>query len=129
MAKYFTEGYEEDDDTGTPLYLYLSIHEIRSYRVGPALWTYNDRGHSNINHLQVMTSHTNTLGITFGVDHKTHMRPSLHLNHVAPRLGPRKILGDSSTATRNSGLHTAFHKFYTSSKPANNNLRTCLGLE
>ena len=74
MAKYFTEGYEEHDDTGSQLYLYLSIHEIRSYRVGPALWTYNDRGHSNINRMQLMTSHTNTLGITFGVDHKTHMK-------------------------------------------------------
>jgi hypothetical protein len=74
MAKYFTESYQGGDSTGAPLYLYLSIHEIRSYRIGPALWTYNDGGHSNIYHLQLMTSHTNTSGIAFGVDHKTHMK-------------------------------------------------------
>ena len=48
-------------------YLHLSIHEIHSYRVGPALWTYHHYGHSNIFYLQPMKSATSALGITFGV--------------------------------------------------------------
>ena len=60
---------------GTPdrYLLHLSIHEIHAYRVGPALWTYDDYGYSNIFGLQPMKSTTNTLGITFGVDSKSHM--------------------------------------------------------
>jgi len=54
-------------------YLHLSIHEIHSYRVGPALWTYHNYGHSNIFQLQPMKSTTNALGITFGIDFKDHM--------------------------------------------------------
>ena len=55
------------DDT-TQYFLHLSVHEIHSYRVGPALWTYHKYGHSNIFKLQPMKSTTNALGITFGVD-------------------------------------------------------------
>ena len=55
-------------------YLHLSIHEIHSYRVGPALWTYHNYGYSNIFELQPMKSTTNALGITFGVDSKSYMK-------------------------------------------------------
>jgi hypothetical protein len=54
-------------------YLRLSIHGIHSYRVGPALWTYDHYGHSNIFELQPMKSTTNALGITFGVHSESHM--------------------------------------------------------
>ena len=54
-------------------YLHLSIHEIHSYRVGPALWTYHHYGRSNIFELRPMKSTTNALGITFGVHSKSHM--------------------------------------------------------
>lgn len=61
----FEESYYTDE---TWHYLHLSIHEIHSYRVGPALWTYHDYGHSDIFALQPMKSTTNALGITFGLD-------------------------------------------------------------
>jgi hypothetical protein len=53
--------------------LHLSIHEICSYRFGPALWTYHGDGHSNIEGLHCMKSTTNTLGITFGLSSRGHM--------------------------------------------------------
>ena len=68
IGKSFEQSYHDDE---TWHYLHLSIHEIRSYHVGPALWTYHDYGHSNILQLQPMISTTNTLGITFGVDSKS----------------------------------------------------------
>ena len=64
IGKSFEESYHDDE---TWHYLHLSIHEIHSYRIGPALWTYHDYGHSNIFQLQQMKSTTNALGITFGV--------------------------------------------------------------
>ena len=54
-------------------YLHLSIHEIHSYRVGPALWTYHHYGRSNIFQLLPMNSTTNALGITFGVHSKSRI--------------------------------------------------------
>ena len=54
-------------------YLHLSIHEMHSYRVGPALWTYHHYGRSDIFQLQPMKSTTNALGITFGVDSRSRM--------------------------------------------------------
>ncbi|EDR01123.1 uncharacterized protein LACBIDRAFT_312432 [Laccaria bicolor S238N-H82] len=53
--------------------LHLSIHEICSYRFGPALWTYHGDGHSSIPGLHWMKSNTNTLGITFGLSSRDHM--------------------------------------------------------
>ena len=70
IGKSFEKSYYTDE---TEHYLHLSIHEIHSYHVGPALWTYHDYGHSNIFQLQAMKSTTNALGITFGVDSKTRM--------------------------------------------------------
>ena len=70
IGKSFEQSYHDDE---TWHYLHLSIHEIRSYHVGPALWTYHDYGHSNIFELQAMKSTTNALGITFAVDSKTRM--------------------------------------------------------
>ncbi|KIJ95325.1 hypothetical protein K443DRAFT_683104 [Laccaria amethystina LaAM-08-1] len=65
------ESYDNDD---TWDYLHVSVHEIHSYCVGPALWTYHNYGRSNIFQLQPMKSTTNALGITFGVDFKSHMK-------------------------------------------------------
>ena len=59
------------DREGTP-YLHLSIYEIRSCRVGPAVWCYHGHGDSNISLLRPMKSTTNALGITFGVHSSTH---------------------------------------------------------
>jgi len=59
------------DREGTP-YLHLSIHEICSGRVGPAVWCYHGHGDSNISLLRPMKSMTNALGITFGVHSSTH---------------------------------------------------------
>jgi hypothetical protein len=70
IGKSHEESYVTDE---TWHYLHLSIHEIRSYRVGPALWTYHNYGHSNILELQPMKSTTNSLGITFGVHSKSRM--------------------------------------------------------
>ena len=61
------------DETPVRNLLHLSIYEIHAYRVGPTLWTYDDYSHPNTFHLQPMKSTTNTLGITFGVDFKSHM--------------------------------------------------------
>jgi len=71
IGKTHEESYYTDE---TWHYLHLSIHEIHSsYRVGPALWTYDDYGHSNIFQLQPMKSTTNALGITFGIDSEDRM--------------------------------------------------------
>jgi hypothetical protein len=70
IGKSHEESYVTDE---TWHYLHLSIHEIHSYRVGPALWTYHNYGHSNILELQPMKSTTNSLGITFGVHSKSRM--------------------------------------------------------
>jgi hypothetical protein len=70
IGKSHEESYYDDE---TWDYLHLSIHEIRSYRVGPALWTYHDYGHSNIFKLCPMKSTTNPLGITFGVHSESCM--------------------------------------------------------
>ena len=70
IGKTFEESYYDDT---TWHFLHLSIHEIHSYRVGPALWTYHHYGHSNIFQLQPIKSTTNALGITFGVHSKSRM--------------------------------------------------------
>jgi hypothetical protein len=70
IGKCHEESYYDDDYWD---YLHLSIHEIHSYRVGPALWTYDHYGHSNIFQLQPMKSTTNALGITFGVHSESRM--------------------------------------------------------
>ena len=70
IGKTFEESYYDDT---TWHYLHLSIHEIHSYRVGPALWTYHNHGRSNIFQLQPMKSTTNALGITFGVHRTSRM--------------------------------------------------------
>ena len=70
IGKSFEKSYYDDT---TRHYLHLSIHEIHSYRIGPALWTYHKYGHPNIFQLQSMKSTTNALGITFRVDSETHM--------------------------------------------------------
>ena len=72
IGQCLEESYHDDT---TWHFLHLSIHEIRvhSFRIGPALWTYHDYGHSNIFQLQPMKSTTNALGITFGVYSKSRM--------------------------------------------------------
>jgi hypothetical protein len=70
IGKTDEKSYDSDE---TWHFLHLSIHEIHSYRVGPALWTYHSYGYPNIFELQAMKSTTNALGITFGVDSKSHM--------------------------------------------------------
>jgi hypothetical protein len=64
------ESYYDDQ---TWDYLHLSIHEIHSYHVGPALWTYHSYGYLNIFQLRPMKTTTNALGITFGVHSQSCM--------------------------------------------------------
>ena len=70
IGQCLEESYHDDT---TWHFLHLSIHEIHSYRIGPALWTYHGYGHSNIFKLRPMKSTTNALGITFGVHSKSRM--------------------------------------------------------
>ncbi|KIJ95327.1 hypothetical protein K443DRAFT_11464 [Laccaria amethystina LaAM-08-1] len=67
------KGAERSFQDGENWHLHLSIHEIHSYRVGPALWTYHNYGGSDILELQPMESTTNALGITFGLHSESRM--------------------------------------------------------